>query len=113
MTDAVRTEHLDKQFRIGVLGYGYDTLRERIADVARAPARRVLGRPPPAAPATAPCPSASPASPGLRLVGSSADHGRQPRRARWCTRSTTSACASDRARSSASSATTGPARAPR
>src|SRR3954452_10036042 len=49
MTDAVRTEHLDKQFRIGVRGYGYDTLRERIADVARAPARRVLGRPRPAA----------------------------------------------------------------
>jgi lipopolysaccharide transport system ATP-binding protein len=50
MTAAVTTEHLDKEFRIGVRGYGYDTLRERIADVARAPARRLLGRPRPASP---------------------------------------------------------------
>jgi lipopolysaccharide transport system ATP-binding protein len=50
VTDAIRTEHLDKQFRIGVRGYGYDTLRERIVDVAGAPARRLLGRPHPPAP---------------------------------------------------------------
>jgi lipopolysaccharide transport system ATP-binding protein len=50
MTDAVRTEHLDKQFRIGVRGYGYDTLRERIVDVAAMPARRLLGRARPSPP---------------------------------------------------------------
>ncbi|MFL6132954.1 MAG: polysaccharide ABC transporter ATP-binding protein [Nocardioidaceae bacterium] len=44
MTDAIRTEHLHKQFRIGVRGYGYDTFRERLADVAGVPVRRLLGR---------------------------------------------------------------------
>lgn len=44
MTDAIRTEHLHKEFLIGVRGYGYDTLRERLVDVASAPARRLLGR---------------------------------------------------------------------
>ena len=44
MTDAIRTEHLHKEFLIGVRGYGYDTLRERLVDVASAPVRRLLGR---------------------------------------------------------------------
>ena len=44
MTDAIRTEHLHKEFLIGVRGYGYDTLRERLVDVASAPVRRLFGR---------------------------------------------------------------------
>jgi len=50
MTDAIKTEHLHKEFLIGVRGYGYDTLRERIVEVASAPARRLLGRAKHAAP---------------------------------------------------------------
>jgi lipopolysaccharide transport system ATP-binding protein len=44
VTDAIRTEHLHKEFLTGVRGYGYDTLRERLSQLAIAPARRLLGR---------------------------------------------------------------------
>ncbi|MGI8870266.1 MAG: ABC transporter ATP-binding protein [Mycobacteriales bacterium] len=39
MTEAIRTEKLAKDFVIGVGGYGYDTLRERLSLMARAPFR--------------------------------------------------------------------------
>lgn len=48
--DAIRTDHLHKDFLIGVRGYGYDTLRERITHLAGAPARRLAGRREPSGP---------------------------------------------------------------
>ncbi|MGI9155914.1 MAG: ABC transporter ATP-binding protein [Marmoricola sp.] len=51
--DAIRTEHLAKDFQIGVRGYGHDTLRERITQLAGAPVRRLRGQTGPSRPAGA------------------------------------------------------------
>ena len=48
--DAIRTDHLHKDFLIGVRGYGYDTLRERITHLAGAPVRRLTGHREPSGP---------------------------------------------------------------
>ncbi len=43
VAEAIRTEHLSKEYLLGAGGYGYDTLRERITALAAAPVRRLRG----------------------------------------------------------------------
>ena len=47
---AIRVAGLHKDFVIGVRGYGYDTLRERLSSLGSAPFRRLRGRRPEPAP---------------------------------------------------------------